>query len=67
MELFGAPPHGFWPAYREVNPLYAGYAQRRRLYQLYHLLNHAVLFGGSYVENSLELARSLVRQAEKEP
>jgi fructosamine-3-kinase len=67
MELFGAPPHGFWPAYREVNPLHAGYAQRRRLYQLYHLLNHAVLFGGSYVENSLELARSLVRRADTEP
>jgi fructosamine-3-kinase len=63
MELFGSPPRGFWPAYREVNPLHAGYAQRRPLYQLYHLLNHAVLFGGSYVGNSLEVARSLVRQA----
>ena len=58
-----SPPRGFWPAYREVNPLHAGYAQRRPLYQLYHLLNHAVLFGGSYVGNSLEVARSLVRQA----
>jgi fructosamine-3-kinase len=62
MELFGAPPAGFWPAYRETAGLHAGYARRRGLYQLYHLLNHAVLFGGGYLRQSLELARTLVRR-----
>lgn len=61
MELFGAPPSGFWTSYRAVMNLHEGYAHRRSLYQLYHLLNHALLFGGHYVQASLELARSLVR------
>ncbi|HUG21333.1 fructosamine kinase family protein [Piscinibacter sp.] len=62
MELFGAPPPGFWAAYRETAALHPGYARRRRLYQLYHLLNHALLFGGGYVGQSLELARGLARR-----
>jgi protein-ribulosamine 3-kinase len=58
MELFGSPPAGFWPAYREAAGLHAGYARRRPLYQLYHLLNHAVLFGGGYVQQALHCARA---------
>jgi fructosamine-3-kinase len=60
MELFGAPPAGFWPAYREAAGLHAGYAARRPLYQLYHLLNHALLFGGGYAAQALRCARSLL-------
>lgn len=61
MELFGSPPAGFWGAYREHAGLHAGYLRRRGLYQLYHLLNHALLFGGSYLAQSVELARRLAR------
>lgn len=61
MELFGAPPHGFWPAYRAAAGLARGYERRRGVYQLYHLLNHALLFGGGYVRQSLQLARTLAR------
>ena len=46
VELFGAPPRGFWPAYAEVAGVAPGYPRRRPLYQLYHLLNHELLFGG---------------------
>ena len=61
LELFGAPPAGFWPAYRAAGGgSHAGYARRRPLYQLYHLLNHALLFGGGYVPQSLARARQLV-------
>ncbi len=63
MELFGTPPPGFWPAYRGIAGLHAGYGRRRGLYQLYHLLNHALLFGGSYVDRSLRLVRSLLGAA----
>ena len=47
-ELFGgfAPP--FYAAYRDAWPLDAGYAVRRDLYNLYHVLNHLNLFGGGY-------------------
>jgi fructosamine-3-kinase len=59
MELFGAPPSGFWPAYREAAGLHAGYGRRRGLYQLYHLLNHALLFGGGYASQAEALARRM--------
>jgi protein-ribulosamine 3-kinase len=56
MELFGSPPPGFITGYGLPA---AGYAQRKKLYQLYHLLNHAVLFGGAYVQQALRCAESL--------
>ena len=48
-ELFGGFPTTFYQAYREVNPIDSGYRDRRDLYNLYHLLNHLNLFGGSYL------------------
>ncbi|WP_353393791.1 fructosamine kinase family protein [Hydrogenophaga sp. 5NK40-0174] len=60
MELFGLPPSGFWSAYGEVLPVAEGYAQRKRVYQLVHLLNHARLFGGGYDTQCLMLARRIV-------
>jgi fructosamine-3-kinase len=59
MELFGALPSGFLDAYAAVAGLPAGHGSRRPLYQLYHLLNHALLFGGGYVAQSLALARRI--------
>jgi len=56
-ELFGAPPPGFWDAYRDRAGLHPGYARRRSAYQLYHLLNHVVLFGGGYADAALQAAR----------
>ena len=61
MELFGAPPAGFWPAYREAAPLAAGYPRRRAVYQLVHLLNHARLFGGGYARQALALCDAISR------
>ena len=50
-ELFGGFPTAFYEAYREVNPIDSGYRDRRDLYNLYHLLNHLNLFGGSYLSS----------------
>jgi fructosamine-3-kinase len=47
-ELFGGFPARFYAAYRETWPLDSGYAVRKILYNLYHILNHANLFGGGY-------------------
>lgn len=47
-ELFGGFPAAFYSAYSETWPLDAGYAERKNLYNLYHLLNHLNLFGESY-------------------
>ncbi len=48
-ELFGGYSTRFYAAYSEVNPLQPGYADRRDLYNLYHLLNHLNLFGAGYL------------------
>jgi fructosamine-3-kinase len=61
MELFGSPPAGFWPAYRDGMPVAAGYQRRRPVYQLVHLLNHARLFGGGYGRQALALCESICR------
>lgn len=63
MSLFGGPPAGFWPAYLARTGRPAPPERRLRLYQLYHLANHALLFGGGYVRQSLLLAQSLLRRA----
>jgi fructosamine-3-kinase len=47
-ELFGGFPAAFYAAYREAWPLDPGYAVRKGLYNLYHILNHYNLFGGGY-------------------
>ena len=47
-ELFGGFPAEFYTAYNEAWPLDHGYRQRKSLYNLYHVLNHFNLFGGSY-------------------
>lgn len=47
--LFGGVGPDFLAAYRDIAPLPDGHAMRRDLYNLYHLLNHAHLFGGGYV------------------
>lgn len=46
--LFGGFPAAFQKGYEASWPLPAGHRQRVDLYNLYHLLNHANLFGGSY-------------------
>lgn len=58
-ELFGGFSHAFYQAYQQAWPLDNGYPQRKPLYQLYHLLNHANLFGGSYIWRSVALLHRL--------
>lgn len=55
-ELFGGFPPAFYAAYDAAWPRDSGYARRRDLYNLYHVLNHLNLFGAGY----LPQARALV-------
>jgi len=48
-ELFGGFSADFYAAYQQVWPLNEGYVVRKDLYNLYHILNHANLFGASYI------------------
>ncbi len=47
-EMFGGFGSDFYRAYAARWPLAEGYAWRKRLYNLYHELNHFNLFGGAY-------------------
>ncbi|MBW4514401.1 MAG: fructosamine kinase family protein [Timaviella obliquedivisa GSE-PSE-MK23-08B] len=59
-QLFGSFPANFYSAYNEAFPLLAGYPQRRILYNLYHVLNHFNLFGGSYESQANQMIESLL-------
>lgn len=47
----------FWRGYREIVPKAPGFERRRPLYDLYHILNHANLFGGGYHDDAAALMR----------
>jgi fructosamine-3-kinase len=53
--LFGGFDTRFYYAYQDIYPLANGWQQRIGICQLYPLLVHALLFGGSYVENIREV------------
>ncbi len=55
--LFGGMSPRAFAAYEEAWPLRADWRDRNPLYQLYHLLNHAVLFGGSYSGDARRIAQ----------
>ena len=57
-ELFGGFDRSFYEAYNNAWPLDQGYAVRKTLYNLYHVLNHFNLFGGGYGAQ----ARSMIHQ-----
>jgi protein-ribulosamine 3-kinase len=59
-ELFGGYPAEFYSAYQEAWPLEAGYATRCDLYNLYHILNHANLFGGGYALQAENIMQQLL-------
>jgi fructosamine-3-kinase len=61
-ELFGGFAPGFYAAYREAWPLDAGYAVRKTLYNLYHILNHANMFGGGYAGQAQRMAGQLLAE-----
>lgn len=55
--LFGRFDDRFYRAYDEEWPLPPGTGERQEIYQLYHLLNHLNLFGGSYLDGCLRVLR----------
>lgn len=57
MQLFGGFSVQVWDAYQNEFPLPEGWRERIRLYQLFHVLNHYLLFGGSYGWQALEIAK----------
>jgi fructosamine-3-kinase len=62
-ELFGGFGGAFYAAYEAAWPLPPGYTRRRQLYNLYHVLNHANLFGGGYLAQAQRMIDGLLAVA----
>lgn len=60
MSLFGGFGTRVWDAYDEAYPLQDGWRERLPLYELYHVLNHYVLFGGGYGSQAVRIASRFV-------
>ncbi len=56
-KLFGGFPKEFYQGYHQTFPLAPGYEQRKNIYNLYHILNHFNLFGGSYANQANQIIR----------
>lgn len=59
LDLFGGLPDELIAAYQEIAPLSPGWRERIPLWQLYPLLAHAILFGGSYARRAADIVRAL--------
>jgi len=57
-KLFGGFSGKFYESYQYHHPTQPGFLKRMPIYQLYYLLAHVNLFGGSYVES----VRAIIRQ-----
>ena len=51
-DLFGGYGEAFYRGYQSTWPLPSGWQKRRVFYQIYHLLNHANLFGAGYLDSA---------------
>ncbi|MCP3674591.1 MAG: fructosamine kinase family protein [Gammaproteobacteria bacterium] len=61
-ELFGGFSEDFYQSYEDVYPLDDGYNIRKKIYNLYHILNHYNLFGGSYEDQAERICNLLLRK-----
>ncbi|MFQ6538913.1 MULTISPECIES: fructosamine kinase family protein [Aphanothece] len=61
--LFGGFPQAFFEGYSREWPLPPGAERRCEIYNLYHLLNHANLFGGGYLRQAQAVVDRLVGRA----
>jgi len=61
-ELFGGFSPKFYAGYEEAWPLDSGYSVRKRLYNLYHVINHFNLFGGGYGSQAEGMIQQLMSE-----
>lgn len=58
--MFGGFSNAFYSAYHDKIPKAPGFAQREKLYQLFHYLNHWNHFGGGYRDSSIRTMKDLL-------
>jgi fructosamine-3-kinase len=58
---FGGFNKDFYNGYNAEWPLPEGHEKRRTIYNLYHMLNHQVLFGSSYRSEARSMMEEILR------
>ena len=59
--LFGSQSVSFWSKYNECWPSSEGFELRKTVYNLYHILNHFVLFGGGYLTQAQMMMGTILK------
>ncbi|MDA8792906.1 fructosamine kinase family protein [Bacteriovoracaceae bacterium] len=59
--LFGAFDSLFFDAYQSVYPFLPRHEKRIKIYQLYHLLNHFLLFEGNYLNQAINKLEMIIK------
>jgi fructosamine-3-kinase len=59
--VFGGFSKDFYNGYESEWPLPEGHEKRRAIYELYHILNHDVLFGGGYASQARGMIEKILR------
>ncbi|WVQ79553.1 hypothetical protein IAT38_001652 [Cryptococcus sp. DSM 104549] len=63
--MFGGFSDAFYEEYHKIHPRSQPYYdERQKLYELYHHLNHALMFGGAYKGGAAGIMKSLIQWAE---
>lgn len=59
-ELFGNFPDAFYQGYLEYFPLDDGFEKRKIVYNFYHVLNHANMFGNDYIKQAKAMLARII-------
>lgn len=60
--LFGGFGRDFYDAYNNAWPLDAGYSVRKTFYNIYHIINHANIFGGGYQSQAIGMIQRVLAE-----
>tara|TARA_A100001388_G_scaffold147896_1_gene109801 strand:- start:317 stop:1195 length:879 start_codon:yes stop_codon:yes gene_type:complete len=59
-KLFGGFRKEFYEEYHKIFPIKEGFEKRIIIYNFYHILNHANMFGGSYINQVKNYAKAIL-------
>ncbi len=59
-KLFGGFSKEFYEEYRKIFPIKNGFEKRIIIYNFYHILNHANMFGGGYLKKVKDYVKSIL-------
>ncbi|TNJ30074.1 Fructosamine-3-kinase [Giardia muris] len=62
-QLFGGFPSNLLTEYSKVRKLSPNYEEKEALYNLYHILNHALMFGGGYCSEARAMIKKILEKA----